>query len=142
MERDRVKRFANRCLFFFGAAGSKSVPTFLAPVCCESFWPEGPSVDDSVRYDLYIGGEGNSLVLSAPFVRASAPGRSGVDSYCFEAIGVFRSLELPLLLGCSVEFSELSECCDLCDGFGALRLPKNDFEASRACLESLGEGKC
>ena len=84
----------------------------------------------------------NSLVFSDPFARASAPGRSGVDSYCFEVIAVFRSLELPLLLECSVEFSELSECCGLCDDFGALRLPKNDFEASRVCLESLGEGKC
>lgn len=91
---------------------------------------------------VHICGEENSLVLSFPSERASAPRRSGVDSYCFEAIGVFRSLELPLLLGCSVEFSELSERCDLCDDFGALRLPKNDLEASRVCLESLGEGKC
>lgn len=124
MERDRVKRFANRCLFFFGAADSRSVVTFLVLVCCELLLPESP------------------LVPSFPFAWASAPRRSGVDSYCFEAIGVFRSLELPLLLGCSVEFSELSERCDLCDDFGALRLPKNDFEASRVCFESLGEGKC
>lgn len=91
---------------------------------------------------VHICGQGNPLVLSFPFAWASVPRRSGVDSYCFEAIVVFRSLELPLLLGCSVELSELSECCDLCDDFGALRLPKNDFDASRVCLESLGGGKC
>jgi len=56
-------------------------------------------------------------------------------------IGILRSLELPLLLGGSVEFSELSDRCDLCDDFGALRLPKKDFDASRVCFESL-EGKC
>ena len=54
MERDRVKRFANRCLFFFGAADSRSVATFLVLVCCELLLPESPSVDYSVRYDPYM----------------------------------------------------------------------------------------
>jgi hypothetical protein len=45
-------------------------------------------------------------------------------------------------LGGSVEFSELSERCVLCDDLGAFSVPKNDFEASRECLcESFGEGK-
>lgn len=56
-------------------------------------------------------------------------------------MGILRSLELPLLLGGSVECSELSDGCDLWD-LGALRFPKKDLEASRECFESLGEGKC
>lgn len=71
-----------------------------------------------------------------------SPGRSGVESYSFDAIDPFRSFELPRLLGCSVEFSELSDLCALCDDFGAFRLPKNDLDASRECFgASLGEGK-
>lgn len=65
-----------------------------------------------------------------------------MDSYSFEAIDAFRSLELPRLLGEPVEFSELSDLCARWEDFGAFRLPKNDFDVSRLCFgESLGEGK-
>lgn len=71
-----------------------------------------------------------------------SPGRSGVESYIFEAIDAFRSLELPRLFGGSVEFSELSDLCARWDDLGAFRLPKKDLDASRECFgESLGEGK-
>lgn len=71
-------------------------------------------------------------------------GKSGVDSYCFDAICVFRSLELPRLLG-SADVSELSDRCARWDDLGAFKLPRKDLDASRECLvslgESLGEGK-
>lgn len=70
------------------------------------------------------------------------PGKSGVDSYNFGGICVFRSLELPRLLGCSVEFSELSDRCARWDDLGAFKFPKKVLDVSRICLgESLGEGK-
>lgn len=39
MDRDRVKRFANRGLLFF-CGESRSVPVFLGAVCCVRFSPE------------------------------------------------------------------------------------------------------
>lgn len=80
-------------------------------------------------------------LFSFSAARAIVAGKSGVDSVHF-VIDDLRSLELPRLLGGSVEFSELSERCVLCDDLGAFSVPKNDFEASRECLcESFGEGK-
>lgn len=70
-------------------------------------------------------------------------GRSGLDSYNLGGIWDLRSLELPLLLGGSVEFSEPSDLCGRWEVLGAFNVPKNDFEASRLCFEeSLEEGKC
>jgi hypothetical protein len=120
------------------------VPVFFISVCCEFLLVVGaPSDTKWLVHDNHDCAQVISLVFSVPFARASAPGRSGVDWYELEVTCIFRSLELPLLLGCSVEFefSELSDRCALCDDFGALRFPKKDFDASRVCLESLGEGK-
>lgn len=69
-------------------------------------------------------------------------GKSGVDSDKMRAMEDFLSLEVPRLFGGSVEASELSERCVRCEDLGALRVPKNDLDASRECLgETLGEGK-
>lgn len=83
-----------------------------------------------------------SSLFSFSAACATSPGRSGVDSYSFEANDPFRSLELPRLLGGSAELPELSDRCALWEDLGAFRLPKNDFDVSRLCFgESLGEGK-
>ena len=122
IDRDRVKRFANRGLAFF-CVGSKSGAVFLGAGCCVRLAVE------------------EAPLFSFSAARAIVPGKSDVDSVNF-VIDDLRSLELPRLLGGSVEFSELSERCVLWEDLGAFNVPKNDFEASRECLcESFGEGK-
>lgn len=45
IDRERVRRFANRGLLFFACPASGSLPGFLGPICCESFsLVEAPSV--------------------------------------------------------------------------------------------------
>jgi hypothetical protein len=81
------------------------------------------------------------LLCSCFAARSIVPGRSGVDSYSLDTTRVLRSLELPRLLGLSIEFVELSDFWDLCEDFGALRFAKKEREVSRVCFgESLGEG--
>ena len=78
IERDRVRRFAKRCLFFFGAADSKSVPVFFISVGCELLVVVDTPSSKTWLVMITPSGQGISLVFSVPF----APGKCAWKIRC------------------------------------------------------------